>query len=511
MIRFIPLSIIVALFAISSPWISSPVSASQADVTEATRAVVVPFSQIGLANRGVEMNDSWLTERLLNMRLTQGIDSRESVSSNSKSLVPTAALQTEAPRRTRAFSGLGASGQELADPNVAAGPNHVVAVVNRSVAIFNKSGQKLSEFTLRQFFGSLPDSGSVSIFYPKVLFDAYDGHFLIMFEAIRPVDKRSWLFLAVSQTNSAQGNWAFWELDISLNGKKKTGFFGDYPAIGLDQHAIYLTANMSNFNFRFQYAKIRVLKKSEVYQFGKVTARDFFNLKDATGKKAISIQPVQSFGTAASEFLVSNNPVAGKRITLWHITNPAQPNIRLTKRAVGVGAYQAPPDTAQKGGPVKIGTGDASFANAVFRDGFIYTVHTISAANQTSAIRFYQINSHGRVVQQITYGANGLSYFFPATMVDSHGNVVIVFNRAGRTQDVGILFTGRKATDPHNKLQKSAVLQRGLAFYNFTQRLTQMWGAYSGAALDADDSIWIIGAFAKKTDEWATTIGNVTF
>lgn len=477
---------------------SSPADLSAAG-SDGTSAVIVPLSEI---RQRVTDNSEFHFQDLIK-GATPGWD----VASNAS---PSAPSNVNAPKLYRSFKGIGATSFEPADPSIAVGPDRVVAVVNRTIAIFTKVGQKTFQATLRDFFGSLPDSESVSVKYPKVMYDSDNGHFLVVYEAVRSIDKRSWYFLGVSRTSSPEGEWAFWELNMALNGNAQSGLFADYPGLGLDQQAIYLTANMATWASRFQYAKIRVLKKSEVYNFGKVTWHDFFKLTDATGKKAISIQPAQSFGTAPAEYMVSSSAMGGSKLTLWNITNPTLANAVLNKKAVAVTAYQLPPAAPQKGGSIKIGTGDASLINAVYRNGAVYTAHTI-ARGSASAIRYYQINTNGSVAQEVTYGQNGAFYYFPAVMVDSRGNAAVVFNRSGSAQFVGLAFTGRLATDSKNKLQSSASLLQGRSYYHLTARQVQYWGAYNGMALDYDDAMWMIGAYAKTGDEWDTWIGKVSY
>lgn len=358
---------------------------------------------------------------------------------------------------------------------------------------------------MRNFFGSLPDSDSVSILYPKVMFDPYNKHFIVVMEAIRSVDKKSWYFMAVSKTSSPQGAWAFWELNMSLNGGAKSGFFADYPGVGFDQASIYLTGNMANWESRFQYAKIRVLKKSEVYKFGKVNWHDFFKLADATGAKAVSIQPSQSIGTAPSGYLISSGARGASKLTLWNVANN-----NLTRKEVIVTGYLPPPDAPQKGGPSKVGTGDASLGNAVFRNGIIYTAHTI-AGSGGSVIRYYEVRTDGSVAQQATFSPSGKYEYFPVVAVDSRGNSVVAFNQSSGGQFVSMAFTGRKPSDPKNTLQPSAPLKAGASYYHFSARQTQLWGAYNGIALDYDDSIWIAGAYARAKDQWDTIVGKVSY
>lgn len=507
---FRPAILLLFTALISQGYSAAATEYSSAAATDGAVATIAPLSQIRQSTEDTILDDSDFTDRVMEMRLgaTGKIPAPGLEPWNAAQ--PSAPAQATAAKLYRSFKAMGATGYEPADPNVAVGPDRVVAVVNRSIAIYTKLGQKIFQTTLRDFFRPLPDIESSSILYPKVMYDAYNQHFLVLIEAIRPVDKRSWYFLAVSKTSNPQGEWAFWALNMALNGGAKTPFFADYPGLGLDQQAIYMTANMANWDYRFQYAKIRVLKKSEVYKFGKVKWHDFFKLADATGAKAISIQPAQSFGTAPVEYLLSSTATGGSKLTLWSITNPTAPSITLNKKEVSVTAYEPPPDASQKGGPLKIGTGDASMTNVVFRNGVIYSAHTITKGTN-SAIRYYEIRTDGSLAQEVTYGASGKYYYFPSTMVDSKGNSVVVFNRSNGGQFVGIAYTGRKTTDPKNTLQANASLIQGKAYYHLTTRQVQYWGAYNGMALDYDDSLWMIAAFAKTPDEWDTWIGKVAY
>src|SRR5207249_3566243 len=128
-------------------------------------------------------------------------------------------------------------------------------------------------------------------------------------------------FLSVSKTPEAIGSWGSWALDMRLNNHTKTAFYPDFPGLGFDQKAIYMTSNMFDAQDNFKYAKIRVLKKSQVYAFAGLNWHDLWGMTDATGKKAINIQPVQSFGNTPVEYLVSTNAISGNKISLWVISN----------------------------------------------------------------------------------------------------------------------------------------------------------------------------------------------
>ena len=63
------------------------------------------------------------------------------------------------------------------DPIAAAGPNHVVSVVNRSIEWHTKDGVQQNSQSLESFFDPLVDYGA---FDPKVIYDQYADRFLVV-------------------------------------------------------------------------------------------------------------------------------------------------------------------------------------------------------------------------------------------------------------------------------------------------------------------------------------------
>ena len=330
------------------------------------------------------------------------------------------------------------------DPIVAAGPTHVMAVVNTAVSIYDKSGHRVKVTGFRQWFAALPGVRPAFFFDPKVMYDQYTGHFIFL--CLAGGQGHSWVLFSASRTSNAMGEWGLWSLDMQSTNGNHSQIFADFPGLGIDSQGIYITANMFNRQSQFVYAKLRILKKSQVYSFTGLTWRDFVNLKDSAQKTAINVQPVHSFGPAPVEYMVETDAVSGNKVTIWTITNPVT-TPALKKRGVLVSSYQVPPGATQKGGGSLVNTGDAGVLNAVYRDGSITpptTLPTTGESGIVSAIRYYQISTAGRVLQEITYGKDRLFYFYPVVMPDSLGNVALVFNRCGASEFAGIHFTGRR-------------------------------------------------------------------
>jgi hypothetical protein len=183
---------------------------------------------------------------------------------------------------------------------------------------------------------------------------------------------------------------------------------------------------------------------------------------------------------------------------------------------VTVSSYRMPPAARQKGGGPPINTGDAGVLNGVYRNGLITTAHAVAwdwgSGHVVSAIRLYQFHPNGPLEQEITYGKDMLFYSYPSVMIDSRGNLGMVFSRSGGSRYAGFYYTGRHADDPPGKLLPAIPLKDGSAHYvpsPGTER--SLWGDYNGICLDPDDSMWIFGEFAKTPTEWGTYAARIVF
>ena len=394
----------------------------------------------------------------------------------------------------------------------------MVVATNASFAIYSKSGAKLFESTFTDWFDFLPEVGGAFFFDPKLVYDFYEDHFVMIVDASRSSDTRSWYLLSVSETSDPRGTWYVWALEMQLNGFFPTDDFADFPGVGLDQHGIYLTANMyAPFDGgSFAYSKLRILNKDQVYAFGNLLWFDFFSFLDATGELAFTVQPAHSFDSRSAAYLLSSDPFQGSKLTLFSLKNPTSILPLLSKKGVSVAAYSFPPDAAQKGGSALLDTGDARLLNAVLRDGFLYTNHAVAhdwGSGEVAALRFYQLTTGGNVVQDLTYGADGFHYFYPAIMPNPDGDLALAFCRSSSTEFAGERFTGRRAGDPLGSLEPSQPLKAGKAHYVLLDNLGRdRWGDYSGIASDPeDDSLWIYGQYAKGKKKWGTQVGKLEF
>jgi hypothetical protein len=411
-------------------------------------------------------------------------------------------------RLTMDFPGLDDTSWTPPNSQIAAGPAHLLIVVNTALAVLDKSGRQILRVNLADLFSQLVQDAY--IFNPRVIYDQFRDGWTIAACARSVDDRNSWFLLAHSTGATPLGEWFIWALDASLNGRIKTGHWADDIGLSVDNNSLFLTANMFNAGGQFLYAKLRMVNKKEMLSGGILHGWDFWELRNADGSMAFGVQPALNLKAAGAQYLL-NASHDGQGLTHWVVTQTPRQGPLLKRRAIPTPGFQLPPNAKQPQAGVQIETGDTRLTNVVFRHGMLWTAHTVAANwgqnSNVSAIHWLQINARaGSVVQQGLYGMENFHYFCPAVMPDPEANLMMVFNRAGETEFPSIRLSGRLAADEPNTLRESAPLQQSL-----TAGASE-WSLRSGVACTPEDSaVWVIGQYAATEDDWATWVGAMTY
>lgn len=422
-----------------------------------------------------------------------------------------------APTGSTNFAGVTSTGWIPPDCTMATGPQHVLLSVNSSVAIYNKAGgAPVLQRTLSQWFANVVQG--MTIFDPKVLYDQHAGRWVLLAVAVQSNPKGSLHLLSVSSSANPNGQWRNYRLNAMLDGSTATNNWADYPALGVDNQALYVTSNMFAFNGGFQYAKVRVIPKAGPYAGGASPFFDFVRLRNADNTPAFTLQPCHTFGAPQVEYLVNSAFPSGNYLTVWRLTNPTG-TPTLTRTRVQVSPYALPPNAEQSGGVPPLNTGDVRVQHAVFRGDSVWTAfttaHNWGGSSNRASIQWCQIRAAvPAVVQQGIFGTSNFHYFYPSCCPDNNGNMTMVFSRSGPSGFGSILYTGRRATDPLGVLQASALLKAGTAHYNRQDNGGRnRWGDYNGVAADPANPrlIWFFSEYASAADTWATWVGSSFF
>lgn len=413
----------------------------------------------------------------------------------------------QSPRLMTNFAGLDDTNWTPPDSHIAAGPDHLIATVNATFAVFDKLGRQLLRRTMADLFARLVEDAL--IFNPKVLYDQFRGCWL-MAACARSVDSQhSWFLLAFSQSGDPLSDWWIWALDANSDGANRTSNWPEGLGLAVDNSQLYLTANMFNGQGEFAYSKLRILNIKEMQTGGILHGWDFWQLRNADGSQAFGVQPAINLRAAGAQYLL-NATGDGQGLTQWTITQMRNAPM-LTRRFVPTAQYHLPPNARQVAGEVEVGTGDTRLVNVLFRHGLLWTAHTVAANwngdTNNAAIHWLQINPRaGCVTQQGFYGAPNQNYFCPAVMVDGEGNMLIVFNRLDESEPPAICFTGRRTADEPGLLQPSELLLRS------SVSASCEWSNFNGAAIAPDDTeAWLIGQYVATDSDWPTWIGAVSY
>ncbi len=446
------------------------------------------------------------------------------------------------------------------DAIAAAGPDHVVSVVNAMVEWHAKGvppetfspGNSTAAYlqyrnSLRAFFADLQPQ--TPTFDPKVIYDQYAGRFIVVTlerqASIEPGDLAT-IMIAVSATSDPNDGWYFQAIDaLELIGGSNN--YADYPGIAVDDKAIYITANMFSLSSSvFGGSRLWIIDKglgAEGLYDGYSSESNRYDpstLAQLPGQSA-TLQPAHVFGSPPGQlgtFLVSSgwgDQNGGDYLSIIRVDDPLG-QIQFLNQFIFLGNITdfTLPDAPQPGNAATIETNDTRMLNAVWRDDNLWAVNTVVPVSGTDAgqatAHWYRIGtSNADALQLDDQGdiggedlGDGTFTFFPAVAVDQTGNMAVGFSASGPDVYPGAYFTTHLAGDPAGTVHASEVLRKGEDYYIRRFGGTRnRWGDYSGMAVDPSDesTFWVFNQYAgprgsvlqqypEEDGRWQTAYGS---
>jgi hypothetical protein len=438
------------------------------------------------------------------------------------------------------------------DPHGASGPAHVVNVTNVMIEWYQKNSTLDSSQLLATFFAPLVPL--TTLFDPKVLYDQHEGRFVVVAlertddpnPPNNPGQDTSRILVAVSKTSDPNGGWWFHSINskvtINISGIGPLPFWADYPGLGVDEDAVYITNNMFVFPSTgfagFGGVRLWIVHKGVVGGFysgnpATVTIHD----PDVNGVGEFTMQPAHVFGTvpgAVNTFLVSGGwstdfsvgPAGTEALSVTTVTNPLGA-VAFSQKFVLIADIEdatialpdAPQDPncplvhADEDPPgIPIDTGDRRALNAVWRSGSLWTTNTAlpkaGADINQATTHWYELDTNQAGCPVINFGGVGAEDLSPTTWtywsqiaVDGCGNMAIGFAASSPTLHAGAYYTGRRASDAFGFVQTTGTLMPGQDCYRRTFCAPRnRWGDYSGISVDPTDdcTFWIYNEYAAE-------------
>ena len=334
---------------------------------------------------------------------------------------------------TIGFQGIPQTTYHPPSSNIAVGPQDVIQIVNATVARYDRAGTLTNQTDLTQWFpGLYPFTICNSLNVPiacifgdvNINYDQMHGRFIMTLQVLDQTSRTSYLMISVSPGATYGGTWTSWALSLRNDGQTTTNFWGDFPQVGIDNNALYVTTNQFTFApFTFQYAKLRIIKKSDLYSTtptSNLSYQDIFNLKNADNTVASTLQVPHLRGrtqiaTSNGFYMInaSDTPNA-TYLTLWQINNPTSSTPTVTRITLNnVWAYSYPTSAPQAGSTIPLDTGPSSFNRVILRDGLMYASQNTGYADEPDTVTYDLIDVVNNKVTLQQRWVNG-NFFYPA-------------------------------------------------------------------------------------------------
>ena len=408
---------------------------------------------------------------------------------------------------TTGFQGITQTIYNPPSPNIAAGPQDILQIVNSTVARYDRTGHQTNITDLTVWFAGFYPAlvcnsvtncvlGDVNINY-----DQMHGRFILTLQVLDRTANTSYLLISVSNGATYASGWTNWALSERSDGQTVTNNWADFPQVGIDNVALYVTSNQfSLVTFTFQYAKLRIIKKSDLYNPATVNLpyQDIFNLKNGDNTVASTLQVPHLRGrtqvaTANGFYMInaSDTPNASY-LTLWQIVNPTSNAPNVTRTTLNnVWPYSYPAAAPQPGTTITLDTGPSSFNRVILRDGLMYASQSTGYADEPDTVTYDLIDVVNNKVTLQQRWVNG-NFFYPAFDVPASigpGNTLPNNLIVGTTTSASGTLTYPGITN----------VKPGEDFFDLVSSgPSARWGDYFGGAIDpVQGGLWISGEYAK--------------
>ena len=431
------------------------------------------------------------------------------------------------------------------DPIGAVGPSHLISVVNCSIEWFTKAGVKQNSQRLGRNSGGITGSFFETLgpltytFDPKVIYDQYNGRFVVITLEQQSNPQTSRILVAVSITSNPNDGWYFHLINSLLNISGNS--WADYPGLAVGTDAIYITANMFRFaSGSYTGGRLWIIAKSPFYSGG-AAAVNVYDPISLGGGYGATYQPAHMFGTpptTVGTFLILYSGLSNgtnESLNVIRVDNPLTSpaftgqNVALLNIDNTTGAYNLAP---QLGTSTGIETNDRRSLNAVWRNNFLWGVFTVVPS---SGVTSGEVTAHWVKISTTTLSslslldqgdiggetiATNCYTFFPSIAVNSNNDMVVGFSASASTIYPGCYYAGRISSDPAGYTINPDSVRKGRDYYIRTFGYgSNRWGDYSGACVDPSDdqTFYVFNEYAQtrgtifggEDGRWGTAFGVV--
>ncbi len=399
------------------------------------------------------------------------------------------------------------------DPELAVGPDHVIAVVNVAFAIYDKTGQVLAgPITFSSFFAGTPGCSSTAVFDPNVLYDEQADRFIL------GVDGNGTDYCVAATTGpDPLGTWNRYGFQTNF-----ANAFFDYPHAGVGVEAIFMGSNQFGGNLPGGFeGRVFAMDRIALYSGGTLNVATH-----STGSNGTP-QPMNLHGNAqgnwpsAGPHYIMTEVFDGDRHSVWSWDDPFGANRFLLRGtldltdATGVAAGY-PIDVPQLGSNAKLQANDWRGLDNEYRNGFIYMTNTIACnpgGGTVDCLRWAKIEPSAPAVIDAGVIASDDEYrTFPDLAVNQCEDVAFGYTKSSEALYPGVYAVGIE----QGNLTAEEQLKAGEIDYSAFDRSPHRWGDYTGMTIDPDgERFWYLGEYSKDIGNphgrWGNYVASFRF
>ncbi|MCO5195387.1 MAG: immune inhibitor A [Anaerolineae bacterium] len=403
------------------------------------------------------------------------------------------------------------------DPEMAAGASHLIAVVNSSFEVYDKSGTSLSgvifgDDLFANFSGCTSGFGT---FDPNVVYDEEEDQYVQVWDG-----GGEYMCVAATTTGDPLGVWNLYEFPAT----PFAGQFFDYPHTGVGDNYIVVGSNQFGGAPGFE-GRVWAMDKADLYAGNPVTM-----ITASTTDLYGTPQPLHLHG-----FLQGTWPAWGdvhyfvtdiydgctSQVWRWDIGNAAPVIASSIDMCAATGvAGGLPVNTPQQGGSA-IQANDWRNRMFEYRNDSGWITDSISCnpgGGTVNCARWGEIDlipAAPSLVQAGVYASNGEYRIFPDLAVNECGDMAMGYTKSSTSMWPSIWFNGRESGDPLGTLGAEAELKAGEIVYTAFDSVPRRWGDYTGMTIDPDgQTFWYLGEYSKDipgSARWGTYIGKFAY
>jgi autotransporter-associated beta strand protein len=409
---------------------------------------------------------------------------------------------------------------EPPDTIAAAGPNHIVEIVNSNIAAYDKTTHTR---VLNEDLGTFFTVDTVQSLFSDVyvLYDEDIGRWFVSTMDIDFVNLQSYFDFAVSNDSDPTHGWTEQHIVNTTEVSERTGetLFTDFPRVGRNADAIVVSFNMYGFQTENPYS-VQIL----TIQLNTVTDQNPNTLTTFTVDRPLpnsTMVPAMMHGASPGGpmWFVEEKGLEDsgdyENLKVVKMTNVLSSTPTFATTFIPVAPYTITPFPNDPNGQVTTAI-DTRIQSADWRNNLLVASHNVGIASDTDVhARWYEFSTSGTspsLLQQgtVVQGA-GIGTYMPSVALAPDGSIGMTFIESSDTEEMSMYVTGRTPGDPAGTMETPALAKAGEANYAGTRA-----GDFSGITVDPStgNTFWAANEYAFPGNggltepNWSTWIAD---